>query len=830
MKKNILSNELCLYIQCLKKQEAVNSVLIITSSMNNKPLVTIGLSTYKRADGYLKHALDAAVSQTWTNLEIIVSDNCSEDYTEELVKGFSDPRINYIKQNKNIGATNNFNFCLKQAKGKYFLLLHDDDLIDSDFIETCMAMVSKNGDTGIIRTGTRQIDNQGLVTSIKPNDAGLTNTDLLIAWFSNKTAFYLCSTLYNTRGLREVGGFTSETNLFNDVAPMLKLAYKYGRLDSVHAKASFRRHDNNRGSAVRVENWMRDSLYLLDIIEKMELVGKADIIKKGKRFFSRKCYRYVQAIPSPVQRLKAYLMIYNVFGKNYSPLMYKYDNFIKPLKVNNIQKRLGYLENWFGKKISTVRCFGRNKAVLRKGLAENSNVIPNKTVDTQDGKKRLRIAFFVGSFPLISETFILNQITGLIDRGHTVDIYASKQVSGHQFHENIYKYGLIYRTKYLWDMPKRTIPRLFILLKLLFTDGWRRPGMLVKALNYRRHGHVAKTLSLILSAIPLSKMEPYDILHCQYGSSGPIVQSLREVNAVTGKLVVSYRGGDITSSFKANASRYKYVFKNADCLMPVSDYFKQKLISEGCPPDKIKVHYSGIDCLHFQFSERNKNESEPVSILTIARLVEKKGIIYAIRAIALTVASGINLKYTIIGDGPLKEEIQNLVSLLRLDKHVTLVGSKTSDEVISYLKRSNIFLAPSITSKTGDAEGIPNVSKEAMAMGLPVISTLHSGNPELIENGKSGFLVPERDAKALAERLSYLIDNPDIWLEISRSGRKVIESKFEINKLNDELVDTYYQLIAKNTYGISHKTPYYEEDQKKIIPKQNKKKVKQLRI
>lgn len=108
--------------------------------MNNfvPPLVTIAIPTYNRANLYLTQAIESAINQTYPNLEIIISDNCSTDDTEMVIRSFKDPRIRYFRQEKNIGGNNNFNFCLKQARGEYFLLLMDDDLIDSDFIETCM--------------------------------------------------------------------------------------------------------------------------------------------------------------------------------------------------------------------------------------------------------------------------------------------------------------------------------------------------------------------------------------------------------------------------------------------------------------------------------------------------------------------------------------------------------------------------------------------------------------------------------------------------------------------------------------------------------------------
>jgi glycosyltransferase involved in cell wall biosynthesis len=116
--------------------------------MKTYPLVTIAIPTYNRADGYLRQTLESALNQTYPNLDILVSDNCSVDDTAKLVTSFPDPRIRYIKHQVNVGQTNNFNFCLREAKGDYFLLLPDDDLIDHDFVETCIEAAERPPETG----------------------------------------------------------------------------------------------------------------------------------------------------------------------------------------------------------------------------------------------------------------------------------------------------------------------------------------------------------------------------------------------------------------------------------------------------------------------------------------------------------------------------------------------------------------------------------------------------------------------------------------------------------------------------------------------------------
>jgi len=286
--------------------------------MNNTPLplVTIGIPTYNRANGYLKGAVASALEQTYENMEIVISDNCSSDDTEQVVKSFNDTRIRYFRHRVNIGANDNFNFCLEQAKGAYFLLLHDDDVIDRDFVSTCMNAAGYRTDFGIIRTGTRVIDSVGAVKGEHPNlVAGASIEDFFLGWFAGKTAFYLCSSLFNTARLNESGGFRSRTNLFQDVVAEVQLAALYGRLDIPDVKAGFR-------AAAGVNDWCDDCLYLLDVMCNLATEKKDLIREKGIVYLCSKNYRQAFSIKSPLERLSTCMAIYKKYDYAYSPLSY----------------------------------------------------------------------------------------------------------------------------------------------------------------------------------------------------------------------------------------------------------------------------------------------------------------------------------------------------------------------------------------------------------------------------------------------------------------------------------------------------------------------------
>lgn len=290
---------------------------------NTKPLVTIAIPTYNR-EHYLRKSLGCAVNQTYKNIEIIVSDNASQDNTEDVVRSFNDSRIRYFRQKVNIGALGNSNFCVKQATGDYILLLNDDDMIDHDFVETCLKEADYSTEFGVILTGVRVIDDRDAVVREDTNRAaGLSFTDFILAWFNHKVPLYLCSTLYNTRGLKEMGGFASKKGLYEDDVALFKLAAKQGRVDVKEVKASFRRHQDNFGNVVRIVDWCEDSLYLLETMCSLVPPEDKDMIKrKGLIYFCRENYVRSSRIESPINRLKAYFIVYRYFGYSYSPFLY----------------------------------------------------------------------------------------------------------------------------------------------------------------------------------------------------------------------------------------------------------------------------------------------------------------------------------------------------------------------------------------------------------------------------------------------------------------------------------------------------------------------------
>lgn len=402
----------------------------------------------------------------------------------------------------------------------------------------------------------------------------------------------------------------------------------------------------------------------------------------------------------------------------------------------------------------------------------------------------MKIAFLVNEFPSLSETFIQSQICGVIERGHDVSIFASSAKKDLKVSHELSQYNLLGRTIYS-QIPRNKICRLVGGLKILFQFITKNPFPILRSFNVVKYGKKAASLTLLYQVVSYLENGPYDIIHCQFGTLGLEGLCLKQIVGGNTKLVTSFRGYDATKELGSNPDCYEELFRAGDLFLPVSLSLKNRIVEKGCPGERIVVLPSGIDCGKLQYSEKNIPQSKPINVITIARLVEKKGIAFAIQAVARVVEYRENVSYFIVGEGPLRSVLEQLIDRLGLRKHVQLLGQRNYQEVIGLLQDAHILIAPSITAQDGDQEGIPNVIKEGMAIGLPVVSTLHGGIPELVEDGVSGFLVEEGNVDDLADRLLYLINHPETWSDMGKAGRACVEKKFDMNKLNDQLVALY---------------------------------------
>ncbi|HHH6250237.1 TPA: colanic acid biosynthesis glycosyltransferase WcaL [Escherichia coli] len=399
----------------------------------------------------------------------------------------------------------------------------------------------------------------------------------------------------------------------------------------------------------------------------------------------------------------------------------------------------------------------------------------------------MKVGFFLLKFPLSSETFVLNQITAFIDMGFEVEIVALQKGDTQNTHAAWTKYNLAARTRWLQDEPTGKVAKLRHRASQTLRGIHRKNTW--QALNLKRYG--AESRNLILSAICGLVATPFhaDVFIAHFGPAGVTAAKLRELGVIRGKIATIFHGIDISSREVLNhyTPEYQQLFRRGDLMLPISDLWAGRLQKMGCPREKIAVSRMGVDMT--RFSPRPvKAPATPLEIISVARLTEKKGLHVAIEACRQLKEQGVAFRYRILGIGPWERRLRTLIEQYQLEDVVEMPGFKPSHEVKAMLDDADVFLLPSVTGADGDMEGIPVALMEAMAVGIPVVSTLHSGIPELVEADKSGWLVPENDARALAQRLAAFsqLDTDELAPVVKRAREKV-EHDFNQQVINREL-------------------------------------------
>ncbi len=409
----------------------------------------------------------------------------------------------------------------------------------------------------------------------------------------------------------------------------------------------------------------------------------------------------------------------------------------------------------------------------------------------------MQICCVVGAFPSLSETFILNQITGLIDAGHEVFIYAGARSDETIMHQDVLRYGLLSRTQFYQDRPRPYLMRL-VKFCAAFPGAFRRaPGAVLRSLDMFRYGREALSLNLFFRACAFLDVKDADIVFCHFGPNGLAALQMKELGVLTGKLTVAFHASDMTAYVRRHGGNvYKKLFLKGDCFLPISAYAASKLVGLGCPEKKICIHPMGVEmpAINGMTGERLKDGA--LRILSVARLVDKKGIGYALMAVARLRDEGFSCFYTIAGDGPLHEALQARVRELRLEAEVRFLGWQDAASVRALLQEADVLLAPSILADNGDEEGVPVVIMEAMAAGVPVVTTATGGIGELVADGKNGFIVPEKDGVALAAMLKRVCRDALQTTAVVGAARRAIEQRHNIKTLNIVLEHIFCDLAA----------------------------------
>jgi colanic acid/amylovoran biosynthesis glycosyltransferase len=279
------------------------------------------------------------------------------------------------------------------------------------------------------------------------------------------------------------------------------------------------------------------------------------------------------------------------------------------------------------------------------------------------------------------------------------------------------------------------------------------------------------------------------LIHAHFGPDGMTAARIAEQLGLP--LIVTLHGYDVTIPRKSPTT-YARLWERASLFLCVSKFIRDRAIEAGFPPEKLRVHSIGIDLSQFN---PNGTHARPDSILFVSRLVQKKGCEYLLRAMEIVQRTRPGAELTVIGDGVLKPQLEELAKNLGVRSR--FMGGQPSYVVRKALQSTRVFCVPSVTADNGDSEGLGMVFAEAQAMGVPVASFEHGGIPEIVQNGISGFLAPERDHVRLAEGILRYLSDDLFWQQSRMRGIDWIQNRFNIETHTAELEAIYSDVISR---------------------------------
>jgi len=288
------------------------------------------------------------------------------------------------------------------------------------------------------------------------------------------------------------------------------------------------------------------------------------------------------------------------------------------------------------------------------------------------------------------------------------------------------------------------------------------------------------------------------LIHAHFGMMG--FKALGTRRALKLPMITTFYGVDASQCVRSPywIPRFQALFREGDLFVVLCEEVVERLTALGCPRDKIRVWDIGIPLDDYPY--RAPRPTPSPKLLCVARFVEKKGYHVLLPAFQRLVTRHPGTTLTIAGHGPLKADVERLVVDLGLSGRVTMVDTTAVADFFAFFKRAldehDLFVLPSVVARNGDDEsGPPVVLTNAMAVGLPIVSTPVGGIPRAIRDGDTGVLTAPNDVEDLAAKISALIDQPDRWRGLSQRARALAEDRFNLTRQIEKLEEMYDEFL-----------------------------------
>jgi len=384
---------------------------------------------------------------------------------------------------------------------------------------------------------------------------------------------------------------------------------------------------------------------------------------------------------------------------------------------------------------------------------------------------RPRVAYVLKMYPRFSETFVLNELLELERQGVALRVFSLKRPNDGIAHADVQR--LRAAVTYLPE----SLPRLvWAQRELLRRRPLRLLALLLRAVRKRRLDSAKHVLQAGALA-PRLLDERWTHLHAHFASgSTSVALNASRLTDVPYSLTAHAKDIYLDSVRPADLARK---LAPARFAVTVSDYNAAYLRPLANGTRVVRV-YNGIDLE--RFTPNGTPRDRPPLVLAVGRLIEKKGFDDLVRACASLDAEGTDFRCAIVGKGPLRDDLQTLIDRLGLGSRVSLTGPLPRERLLHLYPRAAVMAAPCTVGDDGNRDGLPTVLVEAMALGVPVVTTPVTGIPELVEDGVTGLLVPERAPAALARAIGRLVAEDELAQQVAAAARARVEERFDLRR------------------------------------------------
>ena len=290
-----------------------------------------------------------------------------------------------------------------------------------------------------------------------------------------------------------------------------------------------------------------------------------------------------------------------------------------------------------------------------------------------------------------------------------------------------------------------------------------------------------------------------DLIHVYFGTEA--ARLLPYLSEERRPKIISFHGVDTSDAL--NSEDFQNILSTSHLLLARSESLKQQLIKRGCRENRILLNPAGVPIPLSLKSKNFNNDQNRLFFLQACRFIEKKGLDISIRCISELKKMGYNVHLDLVGNGPCEQALKNLVDQLDLNEEVSFFDFVENSILLMMMKDYHFFFHPSVTTKKNDREGIPNSLMEAMASGCVVVTTNHSGIPELIQHLSEGIMLSETDPKIMASAIADIINSPEIADKLVKNAQKKITDTHSIDVCIDHLEAAYQHVLQNNMTTIA---------------------------